>query len=155
MKQRLWQMWMPALVVGFLAFESQMVILRFGGTLQTYTIDDAYYVYSWVWLFTVAATGAFGAWWSRRKGGSLRERLSVAMAPWEMMAGLIAITLPLELVFQGIENHALPYAFTHPRVLGAGFFWMLHPAIASFLGAAPFLFGNHRMVGGESDPITT
>ncbi len=154
MKERLWRMWVPALSVGFLAFESQMVILRFGGNLRTYTVDDAYYVYSWVWLFTVAGTGALGAWWSRREGGSVRERLVVAMAPWEMMAGLIPLTLPLEFLVQGIVNHALPYAFTHPKVLGAGFFWMFHPAIASFIGAIPFLFGQQGKSSEPSEPVT-
>lgn len=155
MKERLSRVWIPAIIVGFLAFESQMAILRFGGTPRTYTVGDGYYVYSWMWLFTVAVTGAFGAWWSRRKGGSVRERLFVAMAPWEMMMGLIAITLPLEVIFQAIVNHALPFAITHPRVFGAAFFWMLHPAIASFLGAIPFLFGQRSSFNGPSDPIAT
>jgi hypothetical protein len=140
MRERFRRMWLPALCVGFFAYFSEVMLLRFIVRPQAVQILGIYYAYSWIWLFVVALLAGFGAWWSREMGGSVKERLVVVLAPAEVMAASIAIVLPLDLIIEGVAHRSLPYAVQHPMVLVVGVLWMLHCAVPSLIGAAPFLF---------------
>lgn len=149
MRDRFRRMWLPALCVGFFAYFSEVVLLRFIVRPQAVQVLGIYYAYSWIWLFVVAVLAGFGAWWSRAVGGSVKERLVVVLAPAEVMAAVIAIILPLDCVIEAIANRSLPYPVRHPIVLLVGVLWMLHCAVPSLIGAAPFLFdrsGNAKVV---------
>lgn len=149
MRERFRRMWLPALCVGFFAYFSEVVLLRFIVRPQAVQVLGIYYAYSWIWLFVVALLAGFGAWWSRAVGGSVKERLVVVLAPAEVMAAVIAIILPLDCVIEAIANRSLPYPVRHPIVLLVGVLWMLHCAVPSLIGAAPFLFdrsGNAKVV---------
>jgi type III secretory pathway component EscS len=143
MRERFRRMWLPALTVAFFAYFSQMVIARFIERPQAVQVLGNYYAFSRSWLFVVASLAAFGAWWSRALGGSLRERLVVVLAPAEVMAAVIAIVLPLECTIEALAERSLPYAVSHPMVLIVGVLWMLHCAVPSLIGAAPFLFDRN------------
>ncbi len=140
MRERFRRMWLPALCVGFFAYFSETMLLRFVVRPQAVQILGNYYAYSWIWLFVVALLSGFGAWWSRAMGGSVKERLVVVLAPAEVMATSIAIVLPLDLIIEAFAHRSLPYAVSHPMVLAVGVLWMLHCALPSLMGAAPFLF---------------
>jgi hypothetical protein len=146
MNERCRRLWLPALLVGFVAYASQMVIARFIVQHRVIEVFGNYYVYSWTWLFVVAVIGGLGARWSREMGGSPRDRLMVALAPAEIMAAVIAIVLPVGIVVEACVQRQVPYAFRYPSILLVGILWMLHCAVPAFLGAAPFLFGGNTKV---------
>ena len=136
-------LWLPAAVVVLLVYWSQIIIYHFIGEPRTYRIMGTYYVYSWGWLLTVAICGALGAWWSRQVGGSVKDRLLVALAPSEAMAVVVALSLPLDSIIQVFVEHRKPFLLTHPLMVLAAIFWMLHSAVPSFIGAAFFLRGGN------------
>lgn len=140
MKERFHRMWLPAFTVGFLAYLSGWLIARFIAHPRTIEVLGNYYPYYWNWLVLVATIAAIGAWWSRARGGSVRERIVVALAPAEIMASVIAVLLPFSVVVQLWVDHSLPNFVTHPMVFFVGVVWMLHCAIPALIGAAPFLF---------------
>ncbi len=142
MNNRFRRLWLPGVVVGFLAYASQMVILRFVSWPRSVHVFGNYYSYTWQWIVAVVLIGALGAWWSRQVGGSVRERLVVALASAEIMAAVIAIVLPLNCVIQACVDQSIPYAIRHPIILLTGILWMLYCAVPAFIGAMPFLFGS-------------
>ena len=144
MRERFRRMWLPALSVAFLAYFAQMVISRFIARPEALQILGNYYAFSWSWLLVVACLAAFGAWWSRAMGGTVKERIIVGLAPAEIMAAVIAIILPLDCIIETLAHRSLPYAVSHPMVLIVGVLWMLHCAVPSLIGAAPFLFDRNE-----------
>jgi hypothetical protein len=142
MRERSRRLWLPAFTVGFLAYASEWLIVGFIRHPRAVKVLGSYYPYYWNWLLLVAAIAALGAWWSRAVGGSVRERLIVALAPAEIMAAAIAVLLPWSVAVQVWMDHSLPHFVTHPMVLLVGVLWMLHCAVPALIGAAPFLFGD-------------
>lgn len=142
MRERFRRLWLPAFTVGFLAYASEWLIVRFVAHPRAVKVVGCYYPYYWNWLLVVAGIAALGAWWSREMGGSVRERIIVALAPAEIMAAAIAVLLPWSFAVQAWIDHSLPYFATHPMVLLVGVLWMLHCAVPALIGAAPFLFGD-------------
>ncbi len=137
------KVWLPAAVVVLLVYVSQMIIYRLIGEPRTYHIMGTYYVYSWGWLLTVAACGALGAWWSREMGGTVKDRLLVALAPAEAMGIVVALVLPLDSIVQVFVEHRKPFLLTHPLIVLAAIVWMLQSAAPSFIGAMLFLRGGN------------
>lgn len=142
MNDRFRRMWLPATVVGFLAYASEMVIFRFITWPHTVRVFGNEYAYSWGWLLVVACLGALGAWWSRAMGGSVRERLIVALAPAEIMVAVVAIVLPAGIAIESYRAHGVPYFLRHPEVMISVILWMLHCAVPALVGATPFLFAS-------------
>lgn len=141
MRDRLRRLWLPAMMTGVLAYAAQMVIYRLIGPGSH--IVGTTWVYSWQWLLILFATGAFGAYLSRRFGGSLFERILVALAPAEAMGAAMAVGLPIGFTLEIINDHRVPYAMYHPGILLASIAMVvLLPAVPSILGASVFLFGN-------------
>jgi hypothetical protein len=142
MRERFRRLWLPASTIGFLAYASEWLIIGLIPHPRAVKVLGSYYPYYWNWLLLVGALAAFGAWWSRAMGGSVRERIMVALAPAEIMAAAIAVMLPWSFVVEAWIDHSLPYFATHPMVLLVGVLWMLHCAVPALIGATPFLFGN-------------
>ena len=138
------KVWLPGAVVVLLVYWSQMIIYRFFPVPSTYHILGTYYAYSWGWFVAEICAGAFGAWWCREVGGSVRERLIVALAPAEAMCVVIALALSVDSFMQLVVQRRTPYFVSHPLILVAGILWMLHPAVPSILGALAFLRGGER-----------
>ncbi len=138
------KVWLPGAVVVLLVYWSQMVIYRFIPEPRTYHILGTYYAYSLGWLITETFAGALGAWWCREVGGSVRDRLIVALAPAEAMAVVIALCLPLDAFMQLVFEHRVPYFVSHPMMTLAMALWILHPAVPCLIGAAAFLSGGKR-----------
>jgi hypothetical protein len=88
-----------------------------------------------LWLLTHILFGALGAFFSRRAGGARSARIVAGAFPAMMMFGLCGVALPITLL---IERKAV--TVPNPAYLALGILlWMLAPAIALGLGAAPFL----------------
>jgi hypothetical protein len=87
------------------------------------------------WFAPLPIVGALGAWWSRRAGGTLRERLLAVLLPAISMAVLFVIGLFWALIF---ERHP-----TVPKMLAdwllALLAWAAFPGAGLLLGALPFL----------------
>lgn len=143
------RVWLPAAVVVLFVFWSQMIIFRFVPVPRTYHILGTYYSYSWGWVIAEICAGALGAWWCREVGGSVRDRVVVALAPAEAMGVVIALVLPLEAFMQAVVEHRAPYFVSHPVMALAATLWVLHPALPCMLGALIFLRG-----GKEKSEIT-
>lgn len=138
------RVWLPAGVVILLVYWPQMLIYRFFPEPRAYHIFGTYYVFSWGWLLAEALAGAFGAWWSRHAGGTVRERLIVALAPAEAMGIVVALVLTSGTVVQFYADHRAPYFVSHPLMILAALFWVLHPVLPALMGALPFLRGGPR-----------
>ena len=73
-------------------------------------------------------------------GGSVRDRLIVALAPSEILGAFVLALLPLDLCVEWVVNRQVPYALTHPMLVIAMLTWMVViPAVPSIFGAAWFL----------------
>ena len=87
------------------------------------------------WLVAQVAFGALGASLSRRAGGNRAERIAAAGLPVIVIVGMFAVVLPISFL---IERGVTPAP--HPAYVAVNLLvWVLAPAIALLLGAAPFL----------------
>lgn len=155
MKDRLRKRWLPGLGTGLLAYAAQNIIMHHVGWPRVINFRGSYLVYSWQWLLVLIVTGALGAYWSRVMGGSVRDRILVALAPSEVIGTFIIGLLPLEMIVQAVIDHQLPYAMTHPTMVIALLLWMvILPAIPSIVGAALFLRDWQISISTSTPPMT-
>jgi len=87
------------------------------------------------WLLALPLLGALGAWWSKRAGGGLWERVFAGISPASPLALFFLGVFPVALV---VDSH-VPLRL---QLSGLGFAllnWSLIPGVALFLGALPFL----------------
>jgi len=87
------------------------------------------------WFFPLPIVGALGAWWSRRAGGTLRERLLAALLPAISIAVLFVIILLAALI---VDRHA-PVDKMLAAWLLTLLAWSVFPGLGLLLGALPFL----------------
>ncbi len=140
MKVRLRKIWLPALGTAFLAYAAQSIIAHLVAWPRVARINGLYLVYNWQWLFVLLVTGALGAYWSRMMGGSVRDRVVVALAPSEILGAFVIALLPLDLAMEWVVGRQVPYALTHPVLVVAMLTWLVVlPAVPSIVGAAWFL----------------
>jgi len=153
MKDRLRRIWLPALGTAFIAYAAQSIIAHLVAWPRVIHFSGSYLVYTWQWLLVLIITGALGAFWSRMMGGSVRDRLIVALAPSEILGTFVLALLPIDLGMQWVSGRQVPYALTHPAIVVAMLTWMvLLPAVPSILGAAWFL-REGGVVKPESRPL--
>jgi hypothetical protein len=104
-------------------------------------------LYIW-WLVTQPAVGAMAAFWSRRAGGELAQRLLAALAPSLGMLVLFVIGPFLSMLiflYQAyiFPGHGRAINFSSRLFLVAYFTllvsWVLLPAAGLLIGAMPFL----------------
>ena len=140
MRDRFRRLWMPALVTGIVAYTAQSLAGRFISWPRSFVINGMYYSYFWQWYVILLLTGAMGAFWSRQAGGSRRERIAVALAPSAVMALVMILVLPIDIVMSAVVNHETAYVLRHPILFLSGLTsWVIFPAIPCLLGALPFL----------------
>lgn len=138
------KVWVPGAVVVLLVYWSQEIIYRFIPEPRTYHILGTYYAYSWGWLIAEFCAGAIGAWWCREVGGSVRERLIVALAPAEAMCVVTALALSVDTFTQLAVEHRTPFFVSHPLMVLASILWVLHPAVPCVMGSLAFLRGGRE-----------
>jgi len=161
-------LWLPAL--GALTLSSSLLaLLQFSGLVpRFYWLSDRmsgadYFTFYVPWLIALPVVGAVAALWSKRAGGEAIHRLLAALAPPIGLLGfflispfltlLMYVLLPLFVNRAGHRQfaptlHAPP--LTGLLVLLVS--WILLPAVALLLGAAPFLRKPHSQSSGYQQP---
>jgi hypothetical protein len=107
-------------------------------------IWGTYRVLYWQWLLCLPLIGAFGAYWSRRAGGKLLERVLAASFPALGLTCVMVLISCAHLVFDFRVTPGLPLVAFAVYVL----VWGITPCFLLLLGALPFL----KRDTGESRP---
>jgi len=88
-----------------------------------------------IWLASQIFSGALGACLSRRAGGTLTARIVAATFPAIVLFSLWAVVIPVSAFAQHNQ-----FVLRNPLSFAFGIFvWVVPPAFALLLGAAPFL----------------
>jgi hypothetical protein len=98
----------------------------------------------WQWLLCLPLIGAFGAYWSRRAGGKLLERVLAASFHILGLTCVMALIFCIALVLDFRVSLSLRLVGFAVYVLG----WGITPCFLLLLGALPFL----KQDGRESRP---
>jgi len=99
----------------------------------------------WRWLMFLPLIGALGAYWSRRAGGKLLERMLASSFHILGLTCLMVLIFCVALVVDFRVSYGL-------RLVGFGAYllgWCVAPCLLLLLGALPFLRGD----AGESRPV--
>jgi hypothetical protein len=131
MNHRTKSLWLPAMA-GILGASLAMTLLQWMGVRpHLVSTKDVGFSFYWPWLASLPAFGALAAYLSRRSGGSIRSRLTAALAPvlWLLLPSFLIE--PVEIMHRGLW---------HLRYFSYGMInWVVIPGIALLLGAAPLL----------------
>jgi hypothetical protein len=103
----------------------------------------------WRWLLCLPLVGALGAYWSRRAGGKLLDRLLAASLYPLGLTCALALTFIIGLVLRLDSRVPLSIKLVALGAYIVG--WGIAPFIPLLLGALPFLRGD----AGESRPVAT
>jgi hypothetical protein len=134
MNRRTKTLWLP----GFVSLTTASLLLMFVEYLTFFrsrvsVSHQVTYAYL-AWLLLLPFCGAAGAILSRKSNGTLSARLTSGLFPSLTMCGAFALILPLEIL---INRNS--YVMSHPLAfLQAVSMWVLAPAVALLVGAAPF-----------------
>ncbi len=129
-------LWLPAL--GAFALSSILLaLLIFAGLYpHIYLLKDGLFIPFYVpWLLALPIVGALGAFWSKRAGGGVLDRLLVSQAPSIIW---LAVLLTFLALAPFIDRH-VPLIFKLQGMLTYIVAWVLAPSLGLLLGAVPFL----------------
>ena len=135
MPHRLKTLWVPAFAVSLAAVVLLYAVARTEVGVQVFWRPPRPpFLFYWPWLLALPLIGAAGALWSRREGGTRRDRLLVATFPALTLLGMM---LPVTLVRVAMSKAAgeLNYGDVFLVLLN----WIVLPAVALLLGALPLL----------------
>jgi hypothetical protein len=139
--QRFRSLWIPGLSTFALLMAASLGVFRAHmfprGIVIGSTVSFLIYV---PWLAAFPATGALGAYWSRRMGGSVAARIGVCLFPMIILAGLFLVAeLPILLRILSLPDPM--FHATKTRVLRydlvCALHWVVYPCVALLLGALP------------------
>ena len=102
--------------------------------IVTYSSDSSHIFY-FIWLAAQVAFGASAAFMSRRAGGSRRARILAGALPGTVIVGTYVLLIPVTARFTGGAATSSFAAY----LVAAVIVWVMAPAIAVLIGAAPFL----------------
>jgi len=145
MNYRVKVLWLPGACTSVLS----MVLLRwFQGVSHAPPViwvwHGTFLVIYWQWLLCLPLVGAFGAYWSRRTGGKLVERVLAASLHILVLTCIMALGFCIGLVLDFRVPLTLRLVGFAVYVLG----WGITPCFLLLLGALPFL----KQDGRESRP---
>ncbi len=127
--QRTKSLWLPALISLLGASVSLMATQLLGLEPRPVRVHGMGITLYWPWLAALPFCGALGAYLSQRAHGPLRARLAAGLSPaLIMMAFILPWGLALDLHFLTLVGFGLGLAN-----------WVILPAFAVLIGAAPFL----------------
>ncbi len=139
MNARTKNLWLPGLVMLFLSSVLLMFITRFGPFPKMVWLDPRQPLLLYVpWLISLPVFGALGAYWSKRAGGRVTERIVAGIFPVLMLTGAFFMILPIAYVF----DRKIPFSMFVTSFGLILLSWVIIPGAALLLGALPFL-GNH------------
>jgi hypothetical protein len=135
-KQRTLTMWLPGVASTTAAFLLLCASQKIGARPRFVEVSPRMAAMIYIgWLFLLPAFGAFAAWWSRRAGGSIPNRLMAALFP---IFSMIAIYL---VIFSSamLTNHGLDVPNLFRSLISALVLGIFVPASALAVGALPYL----------------
>ena len=140
MNARTRNLWLPGMTTLALAWGLLSILWHAGlSPLRVLPMGAPQYVMIHVpWLVGLPVIGAVGAYWSRRVGGKLLERLLAGLFPVACIFALFLLVMPWSYVVdRHIDNlHRL-------EIFGVAMLnWVLIPGAALLLGVLPFV-RNH------------
>lgn len=139
MNERTKNLWLPGMTMLFLSSVLLMFITRFGPFPKMVWLDLRQPVVFYVpWLVSLPVFGALGAYWSRRVGGSLRQRTIAGLFPAASLLAMFALFLPLGFIVDWHVPVKVKLISFTLYILG----WVLIPGAALLIGVLPFL-RNH------------
>lgn len=129
-------LWLPALGA-FTLSSILLAILIFAGLYpHIYWLKDGLFIPFYIpWLLALPMIGAITAFWSKREGGGVLDRLLVSQAPSLIWLATLLIFLALSLF---IDRH-VRLILKLQGMLTYTVAWVLLPSLGLFLGAVPFL----------------
>ena len=139
MTDRIRAVWLPGLAAVLVAEGSLYLLQQAGVRPLTFFLDWHHPLQFYVsWLLLLPLVGAVAALWSRRAGGTSRQRVLAAAMPALAELGLIIFGTVVDIIGDvGGGRHSIWHTFC-----GTGSFSvsrMLVPGLALLLGAAPFV----------------
>jgi len=148
-KQRTLTMWLPGLMSATGAFLLLCASQKIGAQPRILQLTPRISAMIYAgWLLVLPAFGAVAAWWSRRSGGSIANRILAALFP---VASMIAIYLVI-LSSAILTDHGLGVPNLLKSFMGALIGGVLIPAAALLLGSLPYLRrGTERAEGATND----
>ena len=136
MNQRVRALWLPGLFACLFCFSLLAVMIRAGLRPRFIWLAPAMGVAFYVpWFVALILVGALAAWWSRRAGGAVRERLQAALLPSVSMIVLFTLLFFVSLVFE--RHHSPGWMVVAWLVMLLA--WAILPGVGLLLGALPFL----------------
>jgi len=131
-------LWLPAFCTFTLSM-GLLALLQISGLRPSFFLWSRFIPIHIPWLIALPIIGAIGAFWSKRAGGKLSYRLLVSQAPTIIWLSVLLTVLALSLV---TDRH-IPLSLKMGALMTYIVAWVLLPALALFLGAAPFLRKTH------------
>jgi len=133
MNSRTKNLWLPGAATLLGASVFLMALQRTSFQPRLVWIGHAAMLFYWPWLAGLPVFGAFGAYLSQRAHGPLKARLAAGLSPALVMLVTMCVILPVGLALDGFSMFRL---FYFALALAN---WVVLPAFALLLGAAPFL----------------
>lgn len=129
-------LWLPALGA-FTLSSILLALLIFAGLYPPiYLLKDGLFIPFYVpWLLALPIIGAVAAFWSKRAGGGVLDRLLVSQAPSIIWLATLLTFLALSLF---IDRH-VPLILKLQGMLTYIVGWVLLPSLGLLIGAVPFL----------------
>jgi hypothetical protein len=139
MNYRVKALWLPGVCTSVLS----MVLLRWFQRMSPappviWVWHGTFLVLYWRWLLCLPLVGAFGAYWSRRTGGKLVERVLAASLHILVLICVMALGFCIGLVLDFHVSFSLRLVGFAVYVLA----WGIAPCFLLLLGALPFLRGD-------------
>jgi hypothetical protein len=134
-------MWLPALCTFTLSM-GLLALLQVCGLRPSFFQWSRYMPIHIPWLIALPIIGAIGAYWSKRAGGGLWQRLLVSQAPTIFWFSVLLVVLAISLV----TARRVPLSLRVNALVTYIVAYVLLPSLALFIGAAPFLReqGSHQ-----------
>jgi len=149
MKQVTRSLWLPGVAMLFLYAFLLRVVIWTGSQPSVFFLGrqtpltgymGLALVFYLPWLILLPIVGALGAYWSKRSGGGVLQRLLVGMFPATLLLALFLCMMLLAFVADPHVPLALKFAALGTYIIG----WVLIPGAALFIGVLPFLRNHQR-----------
>lgn len=140
-KQRIQQLWLPAVVPAFLALGLQVVAADANWRFRLQSGDhNSLPMFYFGWLLALPAIGALSGYWSRRAGASISYRVAASLfLAATMFLTFVTIVISWFIDRGGIVEHGTTAARVFSEIGRGSLEVVILPAIALFLGTLPFL----------------
>ena len=145
LKDRIQKLWLPGIIPAFLALGVLVAFATVGYKLRLQSPSPSFATkFYYGWLIALPLFGAMSAYWSRRAGGSLGNRVTASLFFAEALLATFVILFAAQLVLLpfglgGFHRDNLQWSKFVAEIGRAGLTIVFLPAAMLFVGALPFL----------------